>query len=203
MTKTPWEALGLLLAHLLFSISSPDGVTCSHFYASHTQEPVQPVLWREALMAWGHQYFTKTEPSSQPGDQHNRKQLSFSPRSFYQGFALRAYLKRTSALRKCEGTPVKWTIPLLVFLAGREPFYWARTNSQDFTYTISRNPHNIVKLVVLFLLTEIQTYRKQIERDWTTFLKPLSYWSEIHPLTVKPSVHLGVALPSTPHTNAS
>lgn len=152
MIKALWEALGLLFSHLLFSISSPDGVTYSPIFMQVTHMSLCNQIGREALIDWTHQYFTRTGPSSQPGDQQNRKQLIFFPRTFYQGLALRAYLNGTRALRRCGGTPVKWIIPLPALLAGREPFYWARTNSQDFTYTVSLNPHNTVKLVV-FLLT--------------------------------------------------
>lgn len=135
--KHPGRLWGSRLPIFCFPFPRQMGSHTLIFMQVTQQEPVQPVLWREALMDWVHQCFTRTEPSSQPGDQQNRKQLSFSPRSFYQGFALRAYLNGTRALRKCEGTPVKWTIPLLVFLAGREPFYWARTNSQNYIHNFT------------------------------------------------------------------
>lgn len=57
--------------------------------------------------------------------------------------------------------------PFAGVLRRRETYvYGAHTNSQDFTYTILLNPHNnIVKLVVLFLLTEIQTQMKLNQED--------------------------------------
>lgn len=155
MIKASWEALGLLFAHLLFSISSPDGVTYSPIFMQVTHMSL--CNQRFGGRPWWIELISILPEQSLPLSLETNKIGSssvFPPRTFNQGLALRVYLNGTRALRKCEGTPVKWVIPLLVFLAGREPFYWACTNSQDFTYTVSLNPHNIVKLVVLFL-----TYR--------------------------------------------